>query len=42
MSLAALVRRLAAIEGLARIRYTTSHPNDMGDDLIAAHARSRS
>ncbi|MDX5349956.1 MAG: radical SAM protein, partial [Paracoccaceae bacterium] len=25
------------IEGLARIRYTTSHPNDMDDDLIAAH-----
>ena len=37
-SLAGLVRRLAAIPGLARIRYTTSHPNDMGDDLIAAHA----
>jgi tRNA-2-methylthio-N6-dimethylallyladenosine synthase len=38
MGLAGLVRRLAGIEGLARIRYTTSHPNDMGDDLIAAHA----
>jgi tRNA-2-methylthio-N6-dimethylallyladenosine synthase len=37
VSLAALVRRLAAIEGLARIRYTTSHPNDMDDALIAAH-----
>jgi tRNA-2-methylthio-N6-dimethylallyladenosine synthase len=37
-SLARLVRRLARIEGLARIRYTTSHPRDMGDDLIAAHA----
>ena len=37
--LAALVRRLARIEGLERIRYTTSHPNDMDDDLIAAHAR---
>ncbi len=36
-SLAALVRRLARIAGLARIRYTTSHPNDMADDLIAAH-----
>jgi tRNA-2-methylthio-N6-dimethylallyladenosine synthase len=36
--LAALVRRLAAIEGLDRIRYTTSHPRDMDDDLIAAHA----
>ncbi|HEY0274517.1 MAG TPA: tRNA (N6-isopentenyl adenosine(37)-C2)-methylthiotransferase MiaB [Paenirhodobacter sp.] len=32
-----LVRELAAIEGLERIRYTTSHPNDMTDDLIAAH-----
>jgi tRNA-2-methylthio-N6-dimethylallyladenosine synthase len=36
--LARLVRELARIEGLARIRYTTSHPNDMTDDLIAAHA----
>ena len=35
--LARLVRALATIEGLARIRYTTSHPNDMEDDLIAAH-----
>jgi tRNA-2-methylthio-N6-dimethylallyladenosine synthase len=35
--LARLVRELARIEGLARIRYTTSHPNDMEDDLIAAH-----
>ncbi len=32
-----LVRRLARIDGLERIRYTTSHPNDMADDLIAAH-----
>jgi len=32
-----LIRDLALIEGLARIRYTTSHPNDMSDDLIAAH-----
>lgn len=32
-----LIRQLAAIEGLDRIRYTTSHPNDMADDLIAAH-----
>jgi tRNA-2-methylthio-N6-dimethylallyladenosine synthase len=38
VGLAGLVARLAAIEGLERIRYTTSHPNDMGDDLIAAHA----
>jgi len=36
-SLAMLCRRLAEIEGLARIRYTTSHPRDMSDDLIAAH-----
>ncbi|WP_296597026.1 tRNA (N6-isopentenyl adenosine(37)-C2)-methylthiotransferase MiaB [Phenylobacterium sp.] len=35
--LAALVRRLARIEGLDRIRYTTSHPRDMDDALIAAH-----
>ena len=34
---AALIRRLAALDGLHRIRYTTSHPNDMGDALIAAH-----
>jgi tRNA-2-methylthio-N6-dimethylallyladenosine synthase len=36
--LGALVRQLAQVEGLARIRYTTSHPNDMDDGLIAAHA----
>jgi tRNA-2-methylthio-N6-dimethylallyladenosine synthase len=36
--LAALVRRLAAIPGLDRIRYTTSHPRDMDPDLIRAHA----
>ena len=36
-SLARLIRALAEIEGLWRIRYTTSHPNDMDDDLIAAH-----
>ncbi|WP_128515127.1 tRNA (N6-isopentenyl adenosine(37)-C2)-methylthiotransferase MiaB [Tabrizicola thermarum] len=35
--LARLVRELAGIAGLERIRYTTSHPNDMDDDLIAAH-----
>ncbi|MEM8699481.1 MAG: radical SAM protein, partial [Pseudomonadota bacterium] len=34
-SLARLVRGLAGIEGLERIRYTTSHPNDMSEDLIA-------
>ncbi|OOY16775.1 tRNA (N6-isopentenyl adenosine(37)-C2)-methylthiotransferase MiaB [Thioclava sp. DLFJ4-1] len=36
-SLARLARSLAKIDGLERIRYTTSHPNDMEDDLIAAH-----
>ncbi|MFI4974269.1 MAG: tRNA (N6-isopentenyl adenosine(37)-C2)-methylthiotransferase MiaB [Caulobacterales bacterium] len=36
--LAGLIRRLAAIPGLARIRYTTSHPRDMDEALIAAHA----
>ena len=35
--LARLIRELADIDGLARIRFTTSHPNDMEDDLIAAH-----
>jgi tRNA-2-methylthio-N6-dimethylallyladenosine synthase len=32
-----LIRALDAIDGLVRIRYTTSHPADMNDDLIAAH-----
>jgi tRNA-2-methylthio-N6-dimethylallyladenosine synthase len=32
-----LIQELAQIEGLKRIRYTTSHPNDMDDELIAAH-----
>ncbi len=36
--LAQLIRRLANIDGLSRLRYTTSHPRDMGDDLIAAHS----
>jgi len=35
--LARLIRDLARIDGLQRIRYTTSHPTDMEDDLIAAH-----
>ena len=35
--LARLIRELAKVDGLQRIRYTTSHPNDMEDDLIAAH-----
>lgn len=36
-SLAKLIDALAKIEGLERIRYTTSHPQDMRDDLIHAH-----
>ena len=35
--LAGLARRLAEIPGVDRIRYTTSHPRDMDDTLIAAH-----
>jgi tRNA-2-methylthio-N6-dimethylallyladenosine synthase len=35
-SLARLLHRLADA-GIERLRYTTSHPRDMGDDLIAAH-----
>lgn len=34
----ALIRALDALPGLARIRYTTSHPNDMTEGLIRAHA----
>ncbi|HZD90640.1 MAG TPA: tRNA (N6-isopentenyl adenosine(37)-C2)-methylthiotransferase MiaB [Pseudolabrys sp.] len=37
-TLARLMRRLAEVPGIARLRYTTSHPRDMLDDLIAAHA----
>ena len=37
-SLARLIGALAEVEGIARLRYTTSHPNDMSDDLIAAHS----
>ncbi|MEC7210483.1 MAG: tRNA (N6-isopentenyl adenosine(37)-C2)-methylthiotransferase MiaB [Pseudomonadota bacterium] len=36
-SLARLIRELAEIDGLHRIRYTTSHPLDMEEDLILAH-----
>jgi tRNA-2-methylthio-N6-dimethylallyladenosine synthase len=36
-TLAQLIRRLANIEGVQRLRYTTSHPRDMDDILIAAH-----
>jgi tRNA-2-methylthio-N6-dimethylallyladenosine synthase len=36
--LASLVRKLARVPGLDRVRYTTSHPCDMDDALIGAHA----
>jgi tRNA-2-methylthio-N6-dimethylallyladenosine synthase len=32
-----LIRALARVPGLARLRYTTSHPRDVDDGLIAAH-----
>ncbi|WP_320195872.1 tRNA (N6-isopentenyl adenosine(37)-C2)-methylthiotransferase MiaB [Agrobacterium rosae] len=35
--LAELLYRLAEIPGIARLRYTTSHPRDMDDQLIGAH-----
>ncbi|TCQ29471.1 tRNA (N6-isopentenyl adenosine(37)-C2)-methylthiotransferase MiaB [Rhizobium sp. PP-CC-3G-465] len=35
--LGALLQRLSEIDGLARLRYTTSHPRDMDDSLIEAH-----
>ena len=37
-SLARLIWALNEVDGLQRIRFTTSHPNDMTDDLIDAHA----
>src|SRR6267378_3976930 len=36
-SLARLIRALSEIDGVARIRYTTSHPRDMDEELIAVH-----
>jgi tRNA-2-methylthio-N6-dimethylallyladenosine synthase len=36
-SLGQLLRRLSRVPGICRLRYTTSHPRDMEDDLIAAH-----
>ena len=36
-SLAQLLERVSAIDGVERLRYTTSHPRDMDGDLIAAH-----
>lgn len=40
-SLAGLLDRLSEIDGLERLRYTTSHPCDMSNDLIAAHGQNR-
>jgi tRNA-2-methylthio-N6-dimethylallyladenosine synthase len=37
-SFAELLRHVAEIPGIGRIRYTTSHPLEFGDDLIAAYA----
>jgi tRNA-2-methylthio-N6-dimethylallyladenosine synthase len=39
-SLAQLVTRLSQVKGIDRIRYVTSHPRDMSDDLISAHAKN--
>ncbi len=39
--LAKLIEKIAEIDGLERIRYTTSHPRDMDDDLIAIHAHPK-
>lgn len=36
-NLGKLLRRLAQVPGILRLRYTTSHPRDMDDDLIEAH-----
>ena len=38
LSFAELLRALDAIEGIDRIRYTSPHPKDMREDVIAAHA----
>jgi tRNA-2-methylthio-N6-dimethylallyladenosine synthase len=38
-SLARLCTRVGEISGIERLRYTTSHPRDMDDELIAAHRR---
>lgn len=36
-TLTRLLQEMSEIEGLERLRYTTSHPNDMSDELIEAH-----
>ncbi|HXT06786.1 MAG TPA: tRNA (N6-isopentenyl adenosine(37)-C2)-methylthiotransferase MiaB [Roseiarcus sp.] len=40
LGLAALLRRAAELAGVERLRYSTSHPNDMDDELIAAHTEN--
>lgn len=40
-NLADLIRHVAKINGLERIRYTTSHPRDMDDELIALHGTEK-
>lgn len=40
-NLADLIRHVAKINGLERIRYTTSHPRDMNDELIALHGTEK-
>ena len=40
-NLAGLIRHVAKINGLERIRYTTSHPRDMDDELIALHGTEK-
>ena len=40
-TLGELVRHVAKIGGIDRIRYSTSHPRDMDDDLIAAHGDTK-
>jgi tRNA-2-methylthio-N6-dimethylallyladenosine synthase len=37
IGLAGLIRAAADVPGIRRVRYTTSHPGDMGEDLIQAH-----
>jgi tRNA-2-methylthio-N6-dimethylallyladenosine synthase len=37
IGLSGLIRAAASVPGIRRVRYMTSHPNDMSDDLIQAH-----
>jgi tRNA-2-methylthio-N6-dimethylallyladenosine synthase len=40
-SFARLLNRLSEVPGIARLRYTTSHPRDMDDELIEAHRNNQ-